>query len=337
MSKICVGMSDEERKAILDKKILELSQVKDNIKIKNVDEKSLNFAKEIITSKLNANKIAQRLYEEFFQGENAKKFPLFKNEDIELEFEYSKGGIKESIQKQMAENYDDFAKMLTCFDDVVKNGIGIEVHENRYEFDNNTDKIFVLVSAFQDKKNIHPVKMEIKTFKDNNSEILKENPKLYVLITSEHMDIKKEEPLIYQQGLKDPNCPKRSSFIKIRDFLKNVNKESESLIKYIPDGYLDEKRLLVKKEALEKEKEYILQKQKNRAIKIEERQQRREEIRSMSLAERKLMAMRERKGESLEAIKQPPETKQLSLAEKMLNQLRSGKSETKEQEKGLEK
>ena len=59
-----------------------------------------------------------------------------------------------------------FAKMLTCFEDIIKNAELIEIHKDRYvntpRENTNLKKIYVLISAFKDNEEIIPVKLEIK-------------------------------------------------------------------------------------------------------------------------------------------------------------------------------
>ena len=54
------------------------------------------------------------------------------NEDIELEFAFSKGNFEESYGKQK-HNFVSYAKMFSVFDDIVENAVGIEVHNRNIE------------------------------------------------------------------------------------------------------------------------------------------------------------------------------------------------------------
>lgn len=47
------------------------------------------------------------------------------NSDIELDFEYSRGSLKESMNKQHT-TYGDFVKMISVFSDVIENAVGVE-------------------------------------------------------------------------------------------------------------------------------------------------------------------------------------------------------------------
>ncbi|MDO4608726.1 MAG: hypothetical protein Q4B40_06010 [Clostridia bacterium] len=125
-------------------------------------------------------------------GEEFGIYGKYKNLDVSIEFEFTKRGIKESVNKQK-NNYDIFVKMLSCFESVVNNAIGIEVHNRNsenYKTDITLKNCYVLVSAFVDDVMIYPVKLEIKEFVDKPN-------KLYLAITGD--GIKKTRSL--QKGL----------------------------------------------------------------------------------------------------------------------------------------
>ena len=79
--------------------------------------------------------------------------------------------MRESVSKQR-KNYLYLVKMLTCFDGVIDNAVGIEVHNRNlegYKTDENLNNVFVLLSAFVDGDKIVPVKLEVKEFLDKEN------------------------------------------------------------------------------------------------------------------------------------------------------------------------
>ena len=164
-------------------------------------------------------------------GKEFGVFKRFENLDVELFFEFSKNNMRESISKQK-KNYEDFAKMFTCFDDVIDAAVGIEVHNRNaegYKYDPTLKDTYVLVSAFEDGDYVIPVKLEIKEFTD------KENS-LYVAIALER--IKKDE--VVKQGNTDTGVTQgsRSSVIRLADLFSKVNPADESFLKYVPEQFL---------------------------------------------------------------------------------------------------
>ena len=167
-------------------------------------------------------------------GEEFGVFKEYNNKTITLSFKYSRGSLDESVHKQKYD-FDRFAKMLTCFDTVVENAIGLEVHnrnEQGYKPDSTLKNVYVLVSAFEDGGEIVPVKMEVKEFAD------KQNT-LYVAIALK--SIKKDE-IMRQEVAKGVSQQYRpSSNINIADLLKNVNPLDENFYKYIPKMFFEGK------------------------------------------------------------------------------------------------
>lgn len=114
----------------------------------------------------------------------AEKFGVFKsyrNEQVELEFQYSKSSLEESLYKQneRTREFDSFAKMLSCFDEVVENAQPVYIHDDKYRGtrreDKNIENIYVLVSGYEDE-GLVPVELLIKEFKNQPN-------KLYVSVT----------------------------------------------------------------------------------------------------------------------------------------------------------
>ena len=141
--------------------------------------------------------------------------------------------MAESESKQRG-NYDVFAKMFSCFDDVIESAIGIEVHNRNkegYKPDPTLESVYVLVSAFENGENIVPVKLEIKEFNDKKNT-------LYVAIALE--SIKKDKVVRKGDTKNGVTQVPRLSKISLADLFKNINPSDETFLKYVPKQFLEE-------------------------------------------------------------------------------------------------
>ena len=142
--------------------------------------------------------------------------------------------------------------MLTSTDDIVGNAIIIEAHKDKYKGTTREDKTLlqtdVFLSAFSDGKDIVPVKMEVKEFKDKNNS-------LYVLITLEKIKTdKKIETEIVGQATQEESAPISYpvSNIRITEIISKINTNDGTILKYLPDQMLDKKQLEGKRDAIAK-------------------------------------------------------------------------------------
>ena len=165
----------------------------------------------------------------------------YSNEDINLSFEFSRNNFDETYDKQK-HNYVEFAKMFSVFDSVIDSAVGVEIH-NRLDYkpDPTLENVFVLMSAYRDGEYLIPVKLEVKQFKD------KQNT-LYVAISLEK--IKMTE--VSGQGNTENGVTQspRSVNISIAQIFGKINPSDKNFLKYIPDGFLDDKQKAAKQEAL---------------------------------------------------------------------------------------
>lgn len=228
ISPILEDMSDEERYEILKNRIFEKIPKSTSIS-KDIVDKIPEITQWDDINKYFGNekrKIIKRLATEFGVFEK-----LFDNKDIELSFNFSRNNFDESYQKQ-TKNFETFAKMFSCFDDVIDNAIGIEVHNRNkegYKVDPTLKNTYVLVSVFEDGSDIYPVKLEVKEFSDKDNS-------LYVAIALE--GIKKEE-VLEARDINDVAQASRSSTISISRLLSKINPKDESFLKYIPKQFFD--------------------------------------------------------------------------------------------------
>ena len=244
------NMDERQRAQILRNERIKLSSYDSKNALSPDDVASLENS-----VKRNAFKILREL------GTKFKVYKNYTNENIELDFDYSKSGLKESIDKQgnITTNYTDFAKMLTVFDDVIRNAVPIEVHTDKYvgtKRENPDLKYdYVLLSAFTDDDYIVPVELHIKEYKES----YRINNKLYVSITLGK--IKNEDNIITGSLLKNnnevANSVPLSSEVSIPQLVSKVNEKLGNFYKYLPDELLSETQLKYKKIAAEKDRQRL--------------------------------------------------------------------------------
>ena len=244
------NMDERQRAQILRNERIKLSSYDSKNALSPDDVASLENS-----VKRNAFKFLRELGTEFNVYKN------YTNENIELDFDYSKSGLKESIDKQgnITTNYTDFAKMLTVFDDVIRNAVPIEVHTDKYvgtKRENPDLKYdYVLLSAFTDDNYIVPVELHIKEYKES----YRINNKLYVSITLGKIKI--EDNIITGSLLKNnnevANSVPLSSEVSIPQLVSEVNEKLGNFYKYLPDELLSETQLKYKKIAAEKDRQRL--------------------------------------------------------------------------------
>lgn len=222
------GMTDEERYNILVNKCIENVPKANNEKLALLESKLIASIRESYQLKETERK---KLFVKI--GEQFNVFKNYNNKDIEVSFEFTRNGMRESEQYQKG-NYEIFAKLFSCFDEVIDRAIGIEVHNRNnegYKTDKSLEEMYILISAFEDGEYIVPVKLEIKEF--NN----KEN-KLYIAIALE--SIKKNEVVKSEYADDSITDNSRSFNIRLSQLLKNVNPKDKDFIKYIPKQFFEE-------------------------------------------------------------------------------------------------
>ena len=244
------NMDERQRAQILRNERIKLSSYDSKNALSPDDVASLENS-----VKRNAFKILREL------GTKFNVYKNYTNENIELDFDYSKSGLKESIDKQgnITTNYTDFAKMLTVFDDVIRNAVPIEVHTDKYvgtKRENPDLKYdYVLLSAFTDDNYIVPVELHIKEYKES----YRINNKLYVSITLGKIKI--EDNIITGSLLKNnnkvANSVPLSSEVSIPELVSEVNEKLGNFYKYLPDELLSETQLKYKKIAAEKDRQRL--------------------------------------------------------------------------------
>ncbi len=243
-NKIVADMDDKIRRRLISRK-----RIKPPTAIASEVDGLSEIDKDALQNKYKsaAKPILKRLADQF--GVIGSKF---ENKDIALEFVYSNGSFNESVQKQHKE-YATFAKMLTVFDDVVKNAIGIEVHKDKYAGTRRAtpdlENVYVLAGAFYDGTELVPVQLEVKEFKNQDN-------KLYLSVCLKNkMEAGRLAEDADKVGL--TSAAPTTSNISIYKILQNVNPEYGDFLKYFPDDMLSEAQPRAKNNALFEEFERI--------------------------------------------------------------------------------
>lgn len=242
--KITLNMDESARADIIRKTRLNV--------VEFTDESAELSSKEVIklknTYKSNAQKILKQLCEKF------DVFKNYNNEDIEINFNYSRASLRESVHKEneRSANFHDFAKMLYVFDDVVANAQAIETHTDKYvetkRENRNLKQVYVLMSAFKDGDFIIPVEFNIKEFVDEVKN------QLYVSVTLQKM---KADLMGTASEQSSYHIPKSTFNYSLYDIIKNVNPSDKEFLKYIPDELLSKEQQARKNIALSQEKERL--------------------------------------------------------------------------------
>ena len=239
-------MNDAERAEVLRNSEIDLVEHKFNVE----DLNAANVLSLQQTYRANAARVLKKL---------AEKFGVFDktyfNKNISLDFSYSRGSLKESVNKQgnVSTDFYDFAKMLFVFNDVVNNAVPIEAHTDKYagteRANQNLKYDYVLLSAFSDGDYTIPVEMHIKEFSN------KDPNKLYVSVTLGKI---KTEDGILAHPSERKNAPANvtppSSKINVAQLISKVNPGFADFYKYIPSELLTEAQIASKTVALEDEK-----------------------------------------------------------------------------------
>lgn len=240
-AKIYPGMDDAERARILAQK---------EIRVPAFDSENPVTGAQIIKLKGKYSSEAQKLIR--MLADNCGVFDRnFTNADIDLEFQYSRGSLYESINKQYKNRSgsEEFGMMLTVLPQICRDAVEIEAHTDKYvdtkRADNRLKEMHVFLSSFMDGEYIIPVQLEIKEYKPGTG---MEN-KLYMTVT-----LKRTEagisPRGYTANASVSNHGTPASTINVADLIANVKDDTGNLVKYLPDEMLNEEQRQVKVEAL---------------------------------------------------------------------------------------
>lgn len=177
------------------------------------------------------------------------------NSRIEIPFQFSNRGLTTSLHHQLeyGGSYQDYARMMTCFNELIRNAVPIEIHGEKKagtsKENQRLKQVYVLVSAFKDESGISPVQLEVKEYHDAQNKLY-----LAVAMSKKESEVVEDRPTTKSGG----THPLFSdSKVSIADIFRNVNSADGRFLKYVPDGFLSEAQKAAKQEAIAKqEKEY---------------------------------------------------------------------------------
>lgn len=175
------------------------------------------------------------------------------NSEISFPFKFSGKNLEKSLHHQLeyGGTYQDYVKAMSCFTDIVKNAIPIEVHPEKKvgTARENPDllRTYVLVSAFKDGKTVVPVQLEVKEFRQRGKS-------LYMTVMLTKIDLEVMDTGVPGETGNVPHLFSRST-ISLRQLFENVNVKDGRFLKYVPDGFLNEKQKEAKQVAFQKQKE----------------------------------------------------------------------------------
>jgi len=237
--KITLGMSDAERTEILLKKLIKApiyeGQIDDVLEKnkKEFEEKKIDVVKTVV----------ETLGKEFGLLEEQIIF-----EDTEVEITLSKTNLRESVTKQATP--EQLAKLIPILKPVAQKAIGIERHDNRYYFDNDTIHFDNLLGGYIDGKDFVPVRFGLKHSRTGNTV-------LYVVIDQNKIPLSYLDEIKNDTGRQDAKSDltendslHRRVNYSLSQIIEFVN--SEDLLRYIPDEMLSESQRNAKWQAIAK-------------------------------------------------------------------------------------
>ena len=247
-AKIRPGMDDEERARVLESKQIQTAEYNPENKVTAAEIRRLEG---MYVSRAGA--IFKRL------AEKCGVFRTYRNEDVGIEFDYTRRGLNESKNKQIERGgtAEDFGKMLTVLPQIIDGAVEIKADADRYAGTRRADpqlkEMHVLLGAFRDGADIIPVQLEIKEYLPES----RQANRLYVSVTL----TTKEAGITPRRADSSEMNPHilgtPASDIKISDILKNVNDPNGKLVKYFPDSMLNEEQRAAKKTALENDRSRV--------------------------------------------------------------------------------
>lgn len=177
------------------------------------------------------------------------------NSEIGFPFQFSGKNLEKSLHHQLeyGGTYQDYVRMMSCFNDLVENAVPIEVHTDKkagtVRENKNLKQTYVLASAYRDGSSIVPVQLEVKEFHDTGAKLY-----LDVVLTKIEAEVLGTTSASNAGG---PLSLLSASAISLRQLFENVNPADGRFLKYVPDGFLNEAQKNAKAQALrQQEQEY---------------------------------------------------------------------------------
>lgn len=176
----------------------------------------------------------------------------YKTDAIEVDFEFTGGGLRKSLNSQATAyggSFADLAKVVLNLQKLLDNSVLVEIHSDKGAGTDLENKqlvqTFVMMSAFAEGNSIVPVQFEVKQFVDNAN-------RLYLAVA-----LTKIETGVVGNTTLDKNQASTYllpvSSISIADLFAKINIKDENFFKYIPDGFLSADQIDAKNRALAKD------------------------------------------------------------------------------------
>ena len=211
-------------------------------------------------------------------GDKFQIFRGFENPGMEIEFEFSKDGARESANKQIhrggSTGLQQLHKLFSCFEKVIQGAVPVEIHSDRYKGTYREDRLlkqtYVLLGAYRDgnpdtgELDMVPVLFQIKEFSKGN-----QPNKLYVTVTAKKTEAEGHSATTAEVSPRDENATstpvgftiaKRSREVKekqaiceVKNLVQSLNAGDGWMLKYFPDSWLSEAQKQSKQAALEED------------------------------------------------------------------------------------
>ena len=212
-AKIRPGMDEEERARVLEGKRIQAAEYNPKNKVTAEEIRRLEG---MYVSR--AGTIFKRI------AEKCGVFRTYRNEDVDIEFNYTRRGFNESKhkQKERGGTAEDFGKMLTALPQIIEGAVEIETQTDRYrgtvKQDDRLKEMHVLLGALRDGTDVIPVQLEIKEYLPES----RQANKLYVSVTltTKEAGIM---PRLHASQNETLSVGTPASDIRISDILKIVN------------------------------------------------------------------------------------------------------------------
>lgn len=235
-TRITADMSDEERTEILSKKSI-VAPIYEGQADSKIQENTDKFKSEQIGL---VKKTIVAIAEHF--GIIGADIRI---EDVDVEITLSRSNLKESVSKKATPV--ELAKLLPILKESVSCAIGIERHDNRYYFDNDTVFFENLLGGYAENEYFVPVRFGLKHSKTGKAT-------LYVVVDQNKIPLKELEQKKKTEVVNDTTSsrkkemPSRSVEYSISQIIPFV--KSKDLLRYIPDDMLDNEQKKAKWEAI---------------------------------------------------------------------------------------
>lgn len=231
------GMDDTERTRVLHGKQVKVEDVTGKVNEKDI----------ISYNQMPYSKVEDKLAEDarkkgIISADNGRiKGKKFQNKHLNIEAEFSKRSLHESLNKQEGSN-GNFAMLMQAFEETYKEAVPILVRDDQYLYaqydEKKIDDFVVLLGAFTYNGKTIPVKFGLKHYGDDTSRI-------YIVATIKEGAILSAAPVNNAD-----HTPPTPSSMSIDDIIRFVNPEDTKILVDIPRQFLSKEQLEGKREGL---------------------------------------------------------------------------------------